>query len=83
MLLESSPYNKQISVEPRLGLRWQVAPGNSFIAGFGLHSRTESLAVYNSLIKRCSDGIGAALNRKWIFQKLFTGLPGLISQLSK
>ena len=38
-----------------LGFRWQVAPGNSFIASIGLHSRTESFTVYNALI---SDSYG-------------------------
>lgn len=43
--------NDQSSLEPRIGIRWQMAPGNTFLAGFGLHSRAESLAVYNALVK--------------------------------
>jgi hypothetical protein len=54
--------NGQISVEPRAGIRWIFTPGNAIIAGFGIHSRTESLAVYNSLIRK-PDGTREALNR--------------------
>jgi hypothetical protein len=46
--------NREIYFEPRFGLRWQITPGSSFIAGFGLHSRIESLSVYNALIKNSS-----------------------------
>jgi hypothetical protein len=59
-VLESSS-NRKLSIEPRLGIRWQITPGNSFIAGFGSHSRSESLAVYNALVKN-SAGERSALN---------------------
>lgn len=44
----------QTSVEPRFGMRWQFAPGRAFIAGIGLHSRTEALSVYYANIKSTS-----------------------------
>jgi hypothetical protein len=53
--------NHQESIEPRFGLRWQLSPGNAFIAGFGLHSRTESLAVYNALVKN-NEGFRSTFN---------------------
>ncbi|SDL01309.1 Outer membrane receptor proteins, mostly Fe transport [Catalinimonas alkaloidigena] len=34
------------SVEPRVGLRWDATPKHSFTAGFGLHSRLESISIY-------------------------------------
>jgi hypothetical protein len=58
-----STLNGHISVEPRFGVRLQVSPTTSFIAGFGLHSREESLAVYYALIKN-SNGIPSALNKE-------------------
>ena len=54
--------NRHFSIEPRLGIRLELVTGFALIAGFGLHSRTESLAVYNALIKD-SDGKRTALNR--------------------
>ena len=36
----------QLSLEPRLGMKWQVAPGSSINAGLGIHSRTESASLY-------------------------------------
>lgn len=80
-ILESSPYGK-ISVEPRLGIRWQVAPGNSFIAGFGVHSRAESPTVYNSLIKDV-DGIRRPLNRELDLSKAAHFVAGADFSLSK
>lgn len=38
--------NQNYSIEPRLGLNWQVSPKSSFKYGFGLHSRVEPLSVY-------------------------------------
>jgi len=66
-ILESTPYGKA-SVEPRIGLRWEATPGNSFIAGFGLHSRSESPTVYNALIKDI-DGIRRPLNKEMELSK--------------
>ncbi len=55
--------NHQTSVEPRFGLRWQIAPGNYVIAGVGIHSRTEALAVHYSLIKN-DNGLRLPLNKE-------------------
>lgn len=38
--------DNQVSIEPRLGLRWNFKPGQVLSAGFGRHSRIEDLAVY-------------------------------------
>ncbi|MBC5992750.1 TonB-dependent receptor [Pontibacter cellulosilyticus] len=38
--------NGSSSLEPRLGLKWQVNAARSFSAGFGLHSRHESMTTY-------------------------------------
>ncbi len=38
--------NDNASLEPRVGMQWQVHPRHSFSAGFGMHSRLESPAVY-------------------------------------
>lgn len=36
----------QSSLEPRGGLRWQMAPRHALTAGVGVHSRTEALSTY-------------------------------------
>lgn len=38
--------NKEQSIEPRVGLRWQASPKQSVSIGFGKHSRVEALAAY-------------------------------------
>lgn len=68
--------NDQLSLEPRIGIRWQMAPGNVFLAGFGLHSRTESLAVYNALIKD-TKGVGSLLNKDLELSKSLHWVAGL------
>lgn len=68
--------NGDVYFEPRLGLRWEAAPGYAFIAGFGLHSRIESLSVYNALIK---DGNGnrTTLNHEMGLSRSFHSVAGL------
>jgi hypothetical protein len=80
-LLESS-FNNQLSFEPRFGLRWQITPGSAIIAGFGLHSRTESLAVYNSLVKN-TDNVRSALNSDLEFSKALHWVAGLDFSLGR
>jgi len=74
-ILESS-LNKNASIEPRFGLRWQVTPRGSFMAGFGMHSRIESLAVYNALIKG-DNGIRSTLNSGMNFSKALHWVAGV------
>ncbi len=38
--------NKNYSVEPRVGLQWEINPRNTLSAGFGIHSRKESMTLY-------------------------------------
>lgn len=40
--------NSTVSVEPRVGARWQVSPKNTISAGFGLHSKIESITNYQA-----------------------------------
>jgi hypothetical protein len=80
-LLESTS-NRQFSIEPRFGLRWQITPGNAFIAGFGLHSRTESLAVYNALVKNAA-GVRSPLNSEMELSKALHWVAGLDLSLTK
>ena len=70
-----STLNGHIYVEPRFGLRLQVSPGNYFIAGFGLHSREESLAVYYALIKD-SKGVPGTFNKEMDLSKAIHWVAG-------
>ncbi|NJO69076.1 MAG: TonB-dependent receptor [Bacteroidetes bacterium] len=38
--------NKNLLLEPRLAMRWQISPNQAVNAGFGLHSKTESIVTY-------------------------------------
>jgi len=38
--------NDNYSIEPRLGLKWQVAPNQSVNAGVGMHSKVETISNY-------------------------------------
>jgi hypothetical protein len=38
--------NGNTTLEPRMGLKWQVNAARSFSAGFGLHSRHEAMTTY-------------------------------------
>lgn len=42
--------NSDFSFEPRFGMKFELNNGLSFIAGMGLHSRNEALAVYYTRI---------------------------------
>ena len=39
--------NKNYSLEPRLGLNWDINPRHSLSGGFGIHSRKESMTLYS------------------------------------
>ncbi|WP_031525995.1 TonB-dependent receptor [Dyadobacter crusticola] len=43
--------NNQYSIEPRLGMKWAVAPRSTVSFGAGLHSRTESISTYFAQVK--------------------------------
>ena len=67
--------NKDKSIEPRLGFRWQFAPGNFFNIGMGLHSRIESFPVYYNRIKNAA-GVPEPLNKDLAFSKSFQIVAG-------
>lgn len=37
---------KEYSIEPRIGLKWDIANNHSISAGFGIHSQIEPLKIY-------------------------------------
>jgi hypothetical protein len=39
--------NNSYSIEPRFGARWEIHPRHIVTAGFGVHSRKESMTLYN------------------------------------
>jgi len=68
--------NKDMTVEPRAGMRWRVSPGNYFNAGIGIHSRMESFPVYYNLIKNDFSEY-VTLNRDLRFSKSFHFVTGV------
>jgi len=59
--------NDHYSVEPRIGMKWQVAPGHSFSIGYGNHSRLEMLGIY--LARTYHSGSYSQPNKKLDFTK--------------
>jgi hypothetical protein len=55
--------NRDYSLEPRVGLRWQAGTGSSFSYGFGLHSRVAPISVYFSKVT-ASDGTATTPNKE-------------------
>ncbi|MFY0685632.1 MAG: TonB-dependent receptor [Cyclobacteriaceae bacterium] len=47
--------NKSYAIEPRIGMKWKVSDRGTVIAGFGAHSRLESVVVY---LAKFNDGSG-------------------------
>jgi hypothetical protein len=54
--------NHNYSIEPRVSLSWQFLPKHNFSAGFGIHSRRESLTLYTGE-KTMHDGKSVQINR--------------------
>jgi hypothetical protein len=50
--------NNDYSIEPRLGLKWNIAPNQSLSGGFGLHTRTENIASYFADVRNDNGEIG-------------------------
>ncbi|MFN8241983.1 MAG: TonB-dependent receptor [Bacteroidales bacterium] len=74
--------NGDISLEPRLGLKYRLTPAISLDAGAGLHSRVESFPVYYNLIKN-SSGKYETLNHDLGFTKSFQFAGAIDIQLSR
>jgi hypothetical protein len=74
--------NKDLSIEPRLGIKWQFLPGKYFNAGAGLHSRIESFPVYFNRIP-AAQGKYATLNEDLGLMKSFQYVAGVDMMLSK
>lgn len=47
--------NNHYSIEPRVGLKWAVAPRSTVSLGAGLHSKTESISTYFAQVKVSDD----------------------------
>ena len=73
--------NREMSIEPRIGLRWQFSAGKFFNIGAGLHTRIESFPVYYTLIKN-DYGIPEPLNKDLGFTKSFQLVTGVDLYLS-
>ena len=54
--------NNNYSVEPRISLSWQFLPEHNLSAGFGIHSRRESLTLYTGE-KTMHDGEKVQINK--------------------
>ena len=60
--------NQQFSPEPRISLKWELAPGQSLSAGYGLHSQMAPLEIYYRQ-SRSSDGSYITPNTELNFTK--------------
>ena len=60
--------NGKYTIEPRLGLKWQLNKKNTISFGFGLHSKSEPVSVYLTKIHH-SDGTISQPNKDLDFTK--------------
>lgn len=60
--------NDQLSIEPRFGLKWQFTPLQAINVGYGLHSKTESVVTYYTIINH-EDGTSSTPNTNIKFPK--------------
>ncbi len=61
--------NKAISIEPRLGIQWQLNSQHSLNAGFGKHSQTQPKAIYFHKTYNPVNDISFTTNTKLDFTK--------------
>lgn len=54
--------NNRYSIEPRVGVRWALAPRSTVSFGVGLHSKTEAISTYFAQVK-VPDGKTDLLNK--------------------
>lgn len=80
--------NGNYSLEPRIGIRWTVNPNNTISAGFGIHSRMESLTTYfaenedeNNQLYHPNEGLDFTKSRHYVlgYEHRFT--PDLLMKL--
>lgn len=62
------PLTGEVSLEPRLGLRWQISPKQSLAFGYGLHSQMEPFFTYVAA-RRAANGQLQAINDDLGFNK--------------
>ncbi len=60
--------NRHYAIEPRVAMRWQVAPKHAISAGYGKHSQTEDVGVYLSGIQVTPE-LNVQPNRKLDFSR--------------
>ena len=60
--------NKTYSVEPRLSVKYDITPRNSFSIGYGLHSQMQTIGVYETQLEQL-DGTFIKPNRNLGFNK--------------
>lgn len=74
--------NNSNSLEPRMGLEWQINPKQSFSVGFGVHSKVESIATYFATVEN-SDGTFSTPNKDLGLSKSAQFVLGYTNRLSK
>lgn len=74
-------FNQQKTFEPRVGLKWSVGERSSLNAGFGVHSRVESIASYSSYIM--VDGKPEQANKSLGFTKAYHYILGFNHSFSQ
>ena len=67
--------NNQHSLEPRLGLKWTVAPRHTLRFGAGLHSKTEAISTYFAQVN-VGDNRTIDLNKNLKLMKSAHGVVG-------
>ncbi|OFX85997.1 MAG: TonB-dependent receptor [Bacteroidetes bacterium GWF2_33_16] len=74
--------NNSNSLEPRLGLEWQINQKQSLSLGFGVHSKVESIATYFATVEN-SDGTYSTPNKDLGLSKSAQYVLGYSNRISK
>ncbi len=73
--------NGNFSIEPRIGVRWQVTPRQHLTAAFGMHSKTDNISIY-LFRERLDDGSVIQQNRDLDFLRAYHYVLGYENQLA-
>jgi hypothetical protein len=74
--------NNSSSIEPRLGMEYQLNPQQSFSLGFGIHSKVENLSTYNAIVES-TDGNYTTPNKNLDLAKSMHVVVGYKHQFSQ
>ena len=74
--------NGDYSMEPRLGMRWQMTSRQAITAGFGMHSKTDNISLY-LIRERLEDGTVVQQNKDLDFLRAMHYVIGYENRITR